>query len=221
MNNYGIYQGGQLMVSCATPEEAYEGAKMAYEETGVFHEAKEIIPDGVIRIDHLDNKHMTIPEHVSAIKNSVMDSMSGMQCGVYRRVELDIDDLWALMNSVTKLDVMKRASNMVATSIEVVPGALTDGEAVYEHFWKALVEKEDGSLNVDQVKKELADYKIMLDEVPKVYNELAGLSKPLTRAEAIISIVEDRMIDRQMAYDDLINMDSLDEPTLREYLLKE
>ncbi|MED1863298.1 hypothetical protein P4V41_07500 [Fictibacillus nanhaiensis] len=76
-------------------------------------------------------------------------------------------------------------------------------EKVYQEFWKAIVENEDGTLNVEQIKKELADYRVLLKEVPKVYDELAGFSKPHTRASVIISAVNDRMIDKQMAFNDL------------------
>lgn len=76
-------------------------------------------------------------------------------------------------------------------------------EKVYQKFWKTIVETEDGQLDMEQVKKELADYKILLDEVPKVYDELAGFSKPHTRATVIIDAVNDRMCYKQDAFDDL------------------
>lgn len=94
-------------------------------------------------------------------------------------------------------------------------------EESYQEFWKDIVENEDGTLNVEQVKKELADYKILLDEVPKVYDELAGFSKPHTRASVIISAVNDRMIDKQMAYDDLIENAQDGEVTLTTERLKD
>jgi hypothetical protein len=37
---YGIYLDGMLMERFETPEEAYEAATFAYEETGLFHEVK-------------------------------------------------------------------------------------------------------------------------------------------------------------------------------------
>lgn len=39
---YGVYLGGSLLVPYNTPKEAYEYAKFVYEETGVFHEVREI-----------------------------------------------------------------------------------------------------------------------------------------------------------------------------------
>lgn len=76
-------------------------------------------------------------------------------------------------------------------------------EDIYQEFWKDIVEDSKGNMNIEQVKKELADYRILLKEVPKVYSELAGFSKPHTRASVIIDAVNERMIDKQIAFDDL------------------
>ncbi|MED1863345.1 hypothetical protein P4V41_07735 [Fictibacillus nanhaiensis] len=83
---------------------------------------------------------------------------------------------------------------------------MKDYEKVYDEFWKDLVENEDGSLNLDQVKRELADFRLLIQEVPKVYEELTGLSKPLTRAEAILSIVNDKYIRKEYMLDDIYDM---------------
>jgi hypothetical protein len=76
-------------------------------------------------------------------------------------------------------------------------------EQVYQEFWKGIVEDENGIVDMEQIKKELADYRVLLQEVPKVYDELAGFSKPHTRAGVIIDAVNERMIDKQIAFDDL------------------
>lgn len=61
----------------------------------------------------------------------------------------------------------------------------------YEEFWKEIVER-NGRLNKEQVKKELYDYSILLQEVPKVYYHLTGgrISKPNTLANEVISEAE-------------------------------
>lgn len=96
---------------------------------------------------------------------------------------------------------------------------------VYEDFWKGIVEDHTGNFDVEQVKKELADYKMILDEVPKVYEQLTGLSKPHTRAEVIIDSVEKRFIRRHDVFDDLLMYAedgeiSISVDELRSYLLK-
>lgn len=60
--------------------------------------------------------------------------------------------------------------------------------SVYEDVWKSIVENEDGTLNVDQVKRELSDYAGLLDEVPKVYMEISGgrISYPNTYASSVL-----------------------------------
>ncbi|MCX2829134.1 hypothetical protein ORL93_26045 [Bacillus sp. DHT2] len=62
-------------------------------------------------------------------------------------------------------------------------------EKRWEEFWKPIVMK-DGQVDIEQVKKELSDYKYMLEQVPQVYEELAGLSKPLTSAKSVIAAHE-------------------------------
>lgn len=68
-----------------------------------------------------------------------------------------------------------------------------DYEQVWNEQWKELCTNEDGSLNLDQIQRELYDYSFMLDQVPIVYCEVAGLSKPNTYASAIIGEYENRM----------------------------
>lgn len=97
-------------------------------------------------------------------------------------------------------------------------------QKVYEEFWKESVEK-DGVLDIEQVKIELADYKTLLDFVPQVYDELASVSKAHTYPEYIIARVNNRMIDRQMAFDDLtMNSENgevvLTVKELKDYFLK-
>jgi hypothetical protein len=79
---------------------------------------------------------------------------------------------------------------------------MEDYETTFEEFWKELVENPDGSLNIDQVKRELHDYSKMLDEVPKVYCHVTGglISKANTKAEEVIeefeNYVEKRIRER-------------------------
>lgn len=63
---------------------------------------------------------------------------------------------------------------------------------LYNSFWKEIVEKEDGSINVEQMKTELYDYHSIMTEVTKVYSHATGnvLSKPHYLAEGVISCIE-------------------------------
>lgn len=63
-----------------------------------------------------------------------------------------------------------------------------DYEKTYADFWKSIVENPDGTLNLDQVMRELHDYHQMIEQVPLVYSEVTGgrISKPNTMASAVI-----------------------------------
>lgn len=101
-------------------------------------------------------------------------------------------------------------------------------EEIYQAFWKDILEKETcmtcstvfdeeqvtntcpkcggalmSLLQVEQVKKELHDFTIMIQEVPKVYSHVTGgmVSKPLTYASAVNSAADDNM--QRLIKDDL------------------
>lgn len=61
---------------------------------------------------------------------------------------------------------------------------MTDYQKIFKDFWKELVCNQDGTLNMDAVQRELADYYFMPQEVPKVYDHVTGgvVSKPNTYA---------------------------------------
>jgi hypothetical protein len=65
---------------------------------------------------------------------------------------------------------------------------MEDYERTYDDVWKPLIENEDGTLNLDQIKRELRDYWVQMDEVSQAYSEITGgvLSKPNTAAAYVI-----------------------------------
>lgn len=77
-------------------------------------------------------------------------------------------------------------------------------EKDWEELWKDIVLNEDGSINLDQLKKELSDYAFMLDEVPKVYSHIANLSYPNYYASVIIAEADDKY---QELHGDIIRED--------------
>ena len=76
-------------------------------------------------------------------------------------------------------------------------------EEVYNNFWKGIVENEDGTINKDQLMRELSDFKAILSEVPKVYCEVANLSKPLTDSQVIIQGLYKHWVRRDDLLDDI------------------
>lgn len=72
-------------------------------------------------------------------------------------------------------------------------------EETFEEFWRDIVTNADGTLDVDQVKRELHDYRTLLREVPRVYQRVTGgrISKPNTHADAVIGIVDELEAERE------------------------
>lgn len=72
---------------------------------------------------------------------------------------------------------------------------MRDYKKDYEEFWKDIVENKDGSLNKDAVMRELSDYSMLLDFVPKVYMEVTGgrVSKTNTTPDAVIGAFIDHL----------------------------
>lgn len=87
-------------------------------------------------------------------------------------------------------------------------------EKTYQEKWKEIIENKDGSLNKEQIMKELFDYSIMLENVPIVYKEVTGglLSKPHHSANSIICEFEnyiERLIGRDLEDIVFSNMDEV------------
>jgi hypothetical protein len=66
-------------------------------------------------------------------------------------------------------------------------------EEIWESFWKPIVTTPDGQINLDQLKKELADFSFVMDEVPKVYCHITGsrMSYITYYAEDVIRVADD------------------------------
>jgi len=68
-------------------------------------------------------------------------------------------------------------------------------EASFQEYWADIIMNKDGTVNLEQVKKELHDYTFMLNEVPKVYCEVSGglLSYPNYYASSVIESFENHI----------------------------
>ncbi|MGE9752946.1 hypothetical protein ACQP3R_08545 [Bacillus inaquosorum] len=85
---------------------------------------------------------------------------------------------------------------------------MADYKDVYESFWKQIIEDETGSINKDQLMKELCDYKYLLDSIPGVYEEVTcnTVSKPFADPKYVIESHREAFINKRIALDDLRNM---------------
>jgi hypothetical protein len=70
---------------------------------------------------------------------------------------------------------------------------MSDYMKTYREFWAPLVET-NGVLDLDRVARELSDYRVVMEELSRAYDELTGgaLSKPNTAAAHVIDFTERR-----------------------------
>ena len=77
----------------------------------------------------------------------------------------------------------------------------------YAEDWRDVVEHADGTLNMDQVMRELSDYSMLLKQVPEAYDDVTGgrISKPHTLPVHVINCVNERIEEAERrAVEDLI-----------------
>ena len=86
-------------------------------------------------------------------------------------------------------------------------GKEKDYKKEYEDFWKDIVENEDGTLNKDQVMRELSDYSMVMDNCARAYCLMTQqrISKQNTMFFEVESIFNDLFIEKEICADDLIN----------------
>lgn len=70
-----------------------------------------------------------------------------------------------------------------------------EAEAQWRDFWARICLNDDGTVNLNQVKKELSDYWLIMDGVSEVYCHIANLSKPNTAPHYIISAHEESIME--------------------------
>jgi len=77
-------------------------------------------------------------------------------------------------------------------------------EENWNDFWKDIVTKEDGTIDIEQVKKELYDYSQYMHETSKVYDAVTRgrVSKPNTLASAVIGEYEADINENYINKDD-------------------
>ena len=75
------------------------------------------------------------------------------------------------------------------------PMLTKDVEESWNTFWQGIILNEDGSINLDQVKCELADFRVLIDNVPMVYDHVTGgqCSKHLTDVSVVNGLHDDHV----------------------------
>lgn len=93
----------------------------------------------------------------------------------------------------TKADdqrILNMAKNII-DNMEESP----DYEQTWIDFWRDLCTYGNAELNLDQIKRELHDYRTLLQNIPLVYDEITGgqISKPNTDPVFVIAAVDERL----------------------------
>ena len=83
-----------------------------------------------------------------------------------------------------------------------------DYKQEYEEFWKDIVENKDGTLNKDQVMRELSDFSMVIDNCTSAYSLMTNqrISKPNTKFFEVEYIFYDLYLDRNAVIDDMIEI---------------
>lgn len=70
---------------------------------------------------------------------------------------------------------------------------MKDYEQKWEEVWKEICTNADGSINLDQIKRELYDFSIVMHNVSQVYDHITGgrISKPNTDAGAVVQVADE------------------------------
>lgn len=78
----------------------------------------------------------------------------------------------------------------------------------YEEFWKEIVENEDGTLNKDQVMRELSDYSMVMDNCARAYCTMTKqrISKQNTMFFEVEGIFNELYLDNDIVVDDMIEI---------------
>ena len=85
---------------------------------------------------------------------------------------------------------------------------MKDYEKEYEEFWKDIVENEDGTLNKDQVMRELSDYSMVMDNCAKAYCTMTKqrISKQNTMFFEVENIFNELFLDNDIVVDDIMQI---------------
>jgi chromosome segregation ATPase len=79
----------------------------------------------------------------------------------------------------------------------------------YNDFWRDIVENEDGTLNKDQVMRELSDYSMVMDNCARAFYTMTNgrISKQNTKFFEVENIFNDLYTDTETYYEDMAEKD--------------
>lgn len=73
-----------------------------------------------------------------------------------------------------------------------------DYKEEYEEFWKGIIENEDGSINKDQLMRELSDYSMVMHNCAMAYSTMTNqiISKQNTKFSEVLGIFQDKYFSK-------------------------
>lgn len=120
---------------------------------------------------------------IEKLKENISRHMRPYNLGDMGETETLIMQLIALVESPSPAKAEKETPHVRKEDIE----------AEWDSLWKDIVTNPDGSINIEQVKKELYDFSYVMEQVPKVYCHVTGnrLSKIMYPAETVMAVADD------------------------------
>jgi hypothetical protein len=108
------------------------------------------------------------------------------------------------MNKQDKKEIM----NLIKYKKMLGGRRMEEVEKVYQEFWKDIVENEDGTLNKEQVKKELFDYNKVMENCTSAYCEMTcyEISNPNTYFSEVLRIFQEEFLHKGIVKDDIRDM---------------
>lgn len=102
-----------------------------------------------------------------------------------------------------------------------------DPQHQWDTFWKKLCTDKDGNVDLEQIKKELSDYKFVIDNAPAVYSEASGnkTANIMVHENTMISLIYENIDKRiensfEMMIDDIKLYKDLEEDVGKENIEK-
>lgn len=152
---------------------------------------------------------MDIPKETRKLLDSVTEAHTvteGMTDSELKAYQMGIGNTLSALEAVLESDderVVHMDGTDIPTEMDFYEIVDPDVEQVYQGFWKDIICNEDGSINMEQLKKELYDCHRMIDNVPIVYSEVTGgtLSYPTYKADTVVDIFREKYYDKAWAVD--------------------
>ena len=92
---------------------------------------------------------------------------------------------------------IQQAINIIHSEMKAwadrAPEHVDTGGLTNKEFWDEIILSPDGTINIKQVYEELADFRYVMKQVPKVYCHITNdtLSKVMYPAETVIALADD------------------------------